>query len=125
SRRVRRESCGLAGRWSARRHQPDGGRDGPVESLQFDVTTARMPEDGSRVILTWNLDRAGEWDDADARARLREQAAAMSRALAVAEVSAATRRPAIRSQRVAELSCVRRARGHRTDQHRGCPGSPR
>lgn len=56
---------------------------------------ATMPEDGSRVILTWNLDRAGECDEAGARARLREQAASMSRALAAAAANAAARHPAI------------------------------
>jgi hypothetical protein len=55
---------------------------------------ARVPEDGSRVVLTWNLNRGGVCDEAGARAQLRQQAAAMSRALNGAEASAAVR-PAV------------------------------
>jgi hypothetical protein len=56
---------------------------------------ARMPDDGSRVMLRWNLDRAGKCAEEDARALLRQQTAAMSRALDGAEASAAVQPTAL------------------------------
>jgi hypothetical protein len=51
---------------------------------------ARTPEDGSRVMLVWNLERTGECGEASARARLRQEAAAISRALGDPEATAAS-----------------------------------
>jgi hypothetical protein len=56
---------------------------------------SRALEDGSVVTLVWNLDRSGACDEADALARLRQQAATMSRALEGVEASAAVQRPRI------------------------------